>query len=154
MKVDAALGMEAAVSAGEPAAARKAPSRYQPVQLPSPEQLVQEEVMNHPVTRTLVAGVLGAGLGATFGGFMGVFELARALELSNSWFDACCPFLYSKQCPRQARNFPYETSYVKRHRPPAPRAGRTPKGSAPWARYTQVLNVLWKRCEPRFPIIY
>lgn len=57
------------------ATTRPPPKKYSAVSVPSPEQLAQEEVINHPVTRTLVAGVLGGAMGGVFGAFMGAFEL-------------------------------------------------------------------------------
>ena len=42
-----------------PAAAPKKP-RYKPVDVPSPEQLAQEDVLNNCFTRSVIASVMGA----------------------------------------------------------------------------------------------
>lgn len=56
------------------ARARPAAKTYAAVGIPTPEQIMQEEVMNNPLTRTVVAGVMGALKLLT--------KLAALLELS------------------------------------------------------------------------
>lgn len=55
---------------------RKKRKTYQQVQMPSPEQIMQEDFMNHCVVRTILSGVMGMGLGAVFGIAMGTFDTA------------------------------------------------------------------------------
>ena len=47
------------------------PRTIRPFVPPSPEQLLQEDIMNHPLTRFLLSGVMGGGMGALFGLVMG-----------------------------------------------------------------------------------
>lgn len=47
------------------------PRTIKPFVPPSPEQILQEDIMNHPITRFGISGVLGGGMGAVFGIVMG-----------------------------------------------------------------------------------
>ena len=49
---------------------------YQQIQLPSPEQMMQEDFMNNCATRTVLSGVMGMGLGVLFGIVMGSMDSA------------------------------------------------------------------------------
>jgi len=55
---------------------RRPKKTYQQLQLPSPEQMAQEEAMNNCGVRTALSGVMGAGLGGVFGIFMGTMDMA------------------------------------------------------------------------------
>ena len=48
--------------------------KYRRVELPTPEQMVQDEFMNNCGTRTVLSAVMGSGLGVLFGIFMGTME--------------------------------------------------------------------------------
>jgi import inner membrane translocase subunit TIM22 len=47
---------------------------YRRVELPTPEQMAQDEFMNNCGTRTVLSAVMGSGLGVLFGIFMGTME--------------------------------------------------------------------------------
>jgi hypothetical protein len=47
---------------------------YRKVELPTPEQMAQDEFMNNCGTRTVLSAVMGSGLGVLFGIFMGTME--------------------------------------------------------------------------------
>ena len=49
---------------------------YKQLVLPSPEQIAQEDLMNNCGVRTVLSGVMGAGLGAVFGVFMVTMDAA------------------------------------------------------------------------------
>lgn len=55
---------------------RRPKKTYAQLQLPSPEQMAQEEAMNNCGVRTVLSGVMGAGLGVVFGIFMGTMDMA------------------------------------------------------------------------------
>jgi len=55
---------------------RKPKKQYAQLQMPSPEQMAQEETMNNCGVRTVLSGVMGAGLGVVFGIFMGTMDMA------------------------------------------------------------------------------
>ena len=55
---------------------RRPKKTYPQLQLPSPEQMAQEEAMNNCGVRTVLSGVMGAGLGVVFGIFMGTMDMA------------------------------------------------------------------------------
>ena len=69
---------------------RRPKKTYSQLQLPSPEQMAQEEAMNNCGVRTVLSGVMGAGLGVVFGIFMGTMDMAGvsffSLSLSLSLF--------------------------------------------------------------------
>ena len=44
---------------------------YAPVQVPTPEQMAQEDFLNNCAVRTIMSTVLGGGMGVAFGLFMG-----------------------------------------------------------------------------------
>lgn len=50
--------------------------KYRRVDLPSPEQLAQEEFMNNCAVRTVMATVMGSVMGVAFGVFMGTMDHA------------------------------------------------------------------------------
>jgi len=66
--------------ASEPAAGDqkggKKKRTYSQVQMPSHDQIMQEEFMNNCAVRTGLSGVMGMGLGAAFGVAMGTFDTA------------------------------------------------------------------------------
>ena len=47
---------------------------YRRVELPTPEQMAQDEFMNNCGTRTVLSAVMGSGLGVLFGIFMGTMD--------------------------------------------------------------------------------
>ena len=47
---------------------------YKQLALPNPEQIMQEDFMNNCAVRTVMSGVMGAGLGAVFGVVMGSMD--------------------------------------------------------------------------------
>jgi hypothetical protein len=47
---------------------------YRKVELPTAEQMAQDEFMNNCGTRTVLSAVMGSGLGVLFGIFMGTME--------------------------------------------------------------------------------
>ena len=55
---------------------RRPKKTYPQLQLPSPEQMAQEDAMNNCGVRTVLSGVMGAGLGVVFGIFMGTMDMA------------------------------------------------------------------------------
>lgn len=61
----------------EPSGRRqKAKKSYARVDVPSAEQIMQEEFMNNCAVRTGLSAVMGLGLGAMFGIAMGTFDTA------------------------------------------------------------------------------
>jgi hypothetical protein len=60
----------------QPAKAEKKRKVYKQLVLPTPEQMQQEDVMNNCGVRTVLSGVMGAGLGAVFGVFMVTMDAA------------------------------------------------------------------------------
>ena len=71
----------------QPRPPKKERKVYQQIQLPSPEQIMQEDFMNNCATRTVLSGVMGMGLGVLFGIVMGSMDSAvppfRLHELSD-----------------------------------------------------------------------
>lgn len=70
-------GNEAGVQ--EPPAAKAKPlppgmRPYRRVELPTPEQIVQEDFMNNCAVRTVLSGAMGSVLGVMFGLFMGTMD--------------------------------------------------------------------------------
>lgn len=63
-----------------PGSQGKPKKQYKQLAMPSPEQMVQEDVMNNCGVRTVLAAVMGAGLGAVFGIFMGTMDTAAIGE--------------------------------------------------------------------------
>ncbi len=60
----------------QPRPPKKERKAYQQIQLPSPEQMMQEDFMNNCATRTVLSGVMGMGLGVLFGIVMGSMDSA------------------------------------------------------------------------------
>eukprot|EP00899_Mesostigma_viride_P029179 jgi/Mesvir1/9446/Mv09843-RA.1 len=50
--------------------------KVEPVQMPTPQDLVQADVMNNCAIRTVISGVMGGVMGAALGLFMSGFEFA------------------------------------------------------------------------------
>ncbi len=48
--------------------------RYKQVAMPTPEQIMQEDIMNNCGVRTVMSAVAGCVLGAAFGIFMGAMD--------------------------------------------------------------------------------
>ena len=63
-------------STSQPAPEKKKPKTFRRIDLPSPEQMMQEDFMNNCATRTVVSGVMGMGLGVCFGIFFGTMDSA------------------------------------------------------------------------------
>ncbi|DBB07737.1 TPA: hypothetical protein ACH3X3_009158 [Trebouxia sp. C0006] len=70
-------------SAQEPPATQptnkgKPKKEYRQMQMPTPEQIVQEDMMNNCGIRTVMSGVMGMGLGLVFGVVMGSMDAGGA----------------------------------------------------------------------------
>ena len=61
---------------------KKKKKTFQQVQMPSHEQIMQEDFMNNCAIRTGLSGVMGLGLGAMFGVAMGTFDTAVSFTSS------------------------------------------------------------------------
>lgn len=61
-------------SVQQPAGTKKPKKQYRQVQMPTAEQMVQEDMMNNCAVRTVMSGVLGSGLGLVFGVVMGSMD--------------------------------------------------------------------------------
>lgn len=64
--------------------------KYNKVELPTPEQIAQEDFMNNCAVRTVLSGAMGSVLGVVFGIFMGTMDSsvrssARASACSSSF---------------------------------------------------------------------
>ena len=57
------------------------PKTFRRIDMPSQEQMIQEDFMNNCATRTVVSGVMGMGLGVMFGIFFGTMDSAVGCEL-------------------------------------------------------------------------
>lgn len=53
---------------------KKAKKEYRVVQIPTAEQIVQEDFMNNCAVRAILSGVMGSMLGVAFGIFMGTMD--------------------------------------------------------------------------------
>ena len=60
----------------------KVPKRkeYARIEPPSPEQLVQEDMINNCAVKTVISGIMGSALGICFGVFMGAMDSAVRLS--------------------------------------------------------------------------
>lgn len=72
--VPSADGPPAQEPAQQPASTQKPKKQYRQVQMPTAEQMVQEDMMNNCAVRTVMSGVLGSGLGLVFGVVMGSMD--------------------------------------------------------------------------------
>lgn len=87
----------------QPAKAEKKRKVYKQLVLPTPEQMQQEDVMNNCGVRTVLSGVMGAGLGAVFGVFMVTMDAAvRATPLCLTRA-LCCVQARSLLAPLQVQ---------------------------------------------------
>ncbi len=59
---------------------KKIPKSYKRLDLPSPEQIVQEDFMNNCALRTVLSGAMGSVLGVAFGLFMGTMDSAVSVR--------------------------------------------------------------------------
>jgi import inner membrane translocase subunit TIM22 len=75
-------------AAEPPVKPAKAKKEYRVIQLPSPEQMVQEDFMNNCAVRSIFSGVMGAGLGVVFGIFMGTMDTS-VRKLSRNSYNMC-----------------------------------------------------------------
>ena len=68
----------AAAGGGKPPAAKKGadtgPKTYKRVEMPTPDQIAMDDLMNNCVVKTVMATVMGSVLGAAMGIFFGAFE--------------------------------------------------------------------------------
>lgn len=94
---DEASTSEPAQDAASPPPPKLPPGRrpYKRVDIPSREQMMQEEFMNNCGVRTVLSAVMGAGLGVMFGIFMGTMDSAGAVSraarvLLPSCLPCCC----------------------------------------------------------------
>ena len=69
----------------KPAVKGKPKKEYRQIQMPSAEQIVQEDMMNNCGIRTVMSGVMGMGLGVLFGVVMGTMD--AGVSLYTSVFD-------------------------------------------------------------------
>ena len=60
--------------APQPTNKGKPKKEYRQIQMPTPEQIVQEDMMNNCGIRTVMSGVMGMGLGLVFGVVMGSMD--------------------------------------------------------------------------------
>jgi len=58
----------------------KGPKRYKPVEIPTPAQIVQDDVMNHPIMRMAISGVMGFAMGGCLGFMFGSFDGSEELN--------------------------------------------------------------------------
>ena len=72
--VPAADALPAQEPVQQPASTQKPKKQYRQVQMPTAEQMVQEDMMNNCAVRTVMSGVLGSGLGLVFGVVMGTMD--------------------------------------------------------------------------------
>ena len=64
----------------KPAVKGKPKKEYRQIQMPSAEQIVQEDMMNNCGIRTVMSGVMGMGLGVLFGVVMGTMDAGVSLN--------------------------------------------------------------------------
>ena len=84
LKDDSAGPAEPAMSSGQPQTAQTpsqqspnptlGPKRYNQVVVPTHEMIMQEDVMNHPITRMIMSGAMGFGFGGLIGMCFGSFD--------------------------------------------------------------------------------
>lgn len=55
--------------------------RYKQVAMPTPEQIMQEDIMNNCGVRTVMSAVAGCVLGAAFGIFMGAMDTSAVGQM-------------------------------------------------------------------------
>lgn len=75
-------------SAQEPPATQptnkgKPKKEYRQMQMPTPEQIVQEDMMNNCGIRTVMSGVMGMGLGLVFGVVMGSMDAGVSVCIAD-----------------------------------------------------------------------
>lgn len=75
--------------AGSPAKPKKPKKQYKVVQLPTPEQMHQEDFMNNCAIRAVISGVMGSMLGVVFGIFMGTMDTSVHPYLSLCFKPRC-----------------------------------------------------------------
>ena len=68
----------------------KVPKRkeYARIEPPSPEQLVQEDMINNCAVKTVISGIMGSALGICFGVFMGAMDSAVRLSCHDCQTEA------------------------------------------------------------------
>ena len=71
---------------------QKPKKQYRQIQMPTAEQMVQEDMMNNCAVRTVMSGVLGSGLGLVFGVVMGSMDAGVSSQHSTclQLQGACC----------------------------------------------------------------
>jgi len=74
--------------APQPTNKGKPKKEYRQIQMPTPEQIVQEDMMNNCGIRTVMSGVMGMGLGLVFGVVMGSMDAGVSVCITDSiaWF--------------------------------------------------------------------
>lgn len=68
----------------KPAVKGKPKKEYRQIQMPSADQIVQEDMMNNCGVRTVMSGVMGMGLGVLFGVVMGTMDAGVSLFLDHA----------------------------------------------------------------------
>ena len=66
--------------APQPTSKGKPKKEYRQIQMPTPEQIVQEDMMNNCGIRTVMSGVMGMGLGLVFGIVMGSMDAGVSIS--------------------------------------------------------------------------
>ncbi len=69
--------------APQPAKKGKPKKEYRQIQMPTPEQIVQEDMMNNCGIRTVMSGVMGMGLGLVFGVVMGSMDAGVSVCIAD-----------------------------------------------------------------------
>ena len=84
---------ESALNGNQQGAKVRKRKEYARIEPHSPEQLVQEDMINNCAVKTVISGIMGSALGICFGVFMGAMDSAvrlschvvkRRLSLQNS----------------------------------------------------------------------
>lgn len=65
----------------KPAVKGKPKKEYRQIEMPTPEQIVQGDMMNNCGIRTVMSGVMGMGLGVLFGVVMGTMDAGVSCTL-------------------------------------------------------------------------
>ena len=71
---------ESALNGNQQGAKVRKRKEYARIEPPSPEQLVQEDMINNCAVKTVISGIMGSALGICFGVFMGAMDSAVRLS--------------------------------------------------------------------------
>lgn len=81
--IDTSL-QEPSSSSQQAAKAPKKKKEFTRIEPTTPEQLVQEDLINNCAVKTVISGIMGSALGVFFGIFMGAMDSAVRLPLKQS----------------------------------------------------------------------